>query len=99
MAAKKTLDLQRAGHIDYNKPKRTPSHPTKSHIVVAKEGDGVKTIRFGQRGVKTNQTASPEERKHLSLVTPRISRKERCLRLIGRIKLNGLLVRQEVSVY
>lgn len=36
----------------YNKPKRTPSHPTKSHAVLAKEGDKVKLIRFGQQGVK-----------------------------------------------
>jgi len=36
----------------YNKPKRTPNHPTKSHVVVAKSGDKVKTIRFGQQGVK-----------------------------------------------
>ena len=36
----------------YNKPKRTPSHPTKSHAVLAKEGDTVKLIRFGQQGVK-----------------------------------------------
>ena len=36
----------------YNKPKRTPKHPTKSHIVVAKEGDKIKTIRFGQQGKK-----------------------------------------------
>lgn len=49
--------LERAGVSGYNKPKRTPNHPTKSHIVVAKEGDKVKTIRFGQQGVKTNQTA------------------------------------------
>jgi hypothetical protein len=35
----------------YNQPKRTPSHPTKSHVVVAKVGDTVKTIRFGQQGV------------------------------------------------
>jgi len=35
----------------YNKPKRTPSHPTKSHAVLAKEGDTVKLIRFGQQGV------------------------------------------------
>jgi hypothetical protein len=34
-----------------NKPKRTPNHPTKSHVVVAKEGDKIKTIRFGQQGV------------------------------------------------
>ena len=48
--------LVRAGVSGYNKPKRTPSHPKKSHVVVAKQGDQVKTIRFGQQGVKTNQT-------------------------------------------
>jgi len=39
------------GVSGYNKPKRTPSHPTKSHVVVAKQGDKIKTIRFGQQGV------------------------------------------------
>ena len=53
---KKDSRLTRAGVSGYNKPKRTPNHPKKSHIVVAKEGDKVKTIRFGQQGVKTNQT-------------------------------------------
>lgn len=43
--------LARAGVSGFNKPKATPSHPTKSHVVVAKEGDKVKTIRFGQQGV------------------------------------------------
>lgn len=43
--------LARAGVSGYNKPKRTPNHPTKSHVVVAKSGDQVKTIRFGQQGV------------------------------------------------
>lgn len=43
--------LERIGVAGYNKPKKTPSHPTKSHVVVAKEGDKVKTIRFGQQGV------------------------------------------------
>jgi hypothetical protein len=50
MATKDTR-LARIGVEGYNKPKRTPSHPTKSHVVVAKEGDQVKTIRFGQQGV------------------------------------------------
>jgi hypothetical protein len=40
----------------YNKPKATPDHPTKSHAVLAKEGDKVKLIRFGQKGV----TGSPD---------------------------------------
>ena len=44
--------LKRAGVSGYNKPKRTPGHKTKSHIVVAKVGDKIKTIRFGQQGVK-----------------------------------------------
>lgn len=43
--------LTRAGVDGFNKPKRTPSHPTKSHVVVAKDGDQIKTIRFGQQGV------------------------------------------------
>ena len=43
--------LKRAGVSGFNKPKRTPNHPKKSHVVVAKEGDKVKTIRFGQQGV------------------------------------------------
>ena len=43
--------LKRAGVSGFNKPKRTPGHKTKSHVVVAKEGDKVKTIRFGQQGV------------------------------------------------
>lgn len=51
MASKKDPRLERAGVDGYNKPKRTPSHPTKSHVVVAKEGSQIKTIRFGQQGV------------------------------------------------
>ena len=43
--------LERAGVEGFNKPKRTPNHPTKSHVVVAKDGDQIKTIRFGQQGV------------------------------------------------
>ncbi len=43
--------LKRAGVSGFNKPQRTPNHPTKSHIVVAKSGSQIKTIRFGQQGV------------------------------------------------
>jgi hypothetical protein len=43
--------IERLGVEGYNKPKRTPKHPTKSHVVLAKEGDQIKTIRFGQQGV------------------------------------------------
>ena len=45
--------LDRAGVSGFNKPKRTPSHSTKSHVVVAKQGTQIKTIRFGQQGVST----------------------------------------------
>jgi hypothetical protein len=55
---KKESLLNRIGVSGYNKPKATPSHPTKSHVVVAKEGDKVKTIRFGQQGVKGSPDGS-----------------------------------------
>ena len=44
--------LKRFGLEGFNKPKRTPNHPTKSHVVLAKEGDKIKLIRYGQQGVK-----------------------------------------------
>ena len=50
---KRDSRLVRAGVSGYNKPKRTPNHPKKSHIVVAKVGNKIKTIRFGQQGAKT----------------------------------------------
>jgi hypothetical protein len=53
MPAKKDPRLERAGVSGFNKPKRTPGHPKKSHVVVAKEGDTIKTIRFGEQGAKT----------------------------------------------
>jgi hypothetical protein len=53
MPVKKDPRLARAGVSGYNKPKRTPNHPKKSHVVVAKEGDKVKTIRYGEQGAKT----------------------------------------------
>jgi hypothetical protein len=53
MAAKKDSKLTSAGVSGYNQPKRTPSHPKKSHVVVAKVGDKTKTIRFGEQGAKT----------------------------------------------
>ena len=58
MASKKDPRLERAGVSGFNKPKATPDHPTKSHVVVAKEGDQVKTIRFGQQGVSGSPDGS-----------------------------------------
>jgi hypothetical protein len=53
MESKKDSRLSRAGVSGYNKPKRTPKHPKKSHVVVAKVGTQVKTIRFGEQGAST----------------------------------------------
>jgi hypothetical protein len=52
LMSKKDPRIQKLGVDGYNKPKRTPNHPTKSHVVLAKVGDEVKTVRFGQQGVK-----------------------------------------------
>ena len=51
--------LKRAGVSGFNKPKRTPSHPKKSHVVVAKSGDQVKTIRSGQQEKTGDKTMTP----------------------------------------
>lgn len=59
--------LKRLKLSGFNKPKRTPNHPTKSHVVVAKVGDKIKTIRFGQQGVsgagKSPKTAKEKARR------------------------------------
>lgn len=64
MSAKKDSRLERAGVSGYNKPKKTPSHPTKSHVVVAKSGSEVKTIRFGQQGVSGSPKKSGESKSY-----------------------------------
>lgn len=69
MATRKKKDsrLTRAGVSGYNRPKRTPKHPTKSHVVVAKVGNVIRTIRFGQQGVsgagKSPKTAAGKARR------------------------------------
>ena len=59
MASKKDSRLSRAGVSGYNKPKRTPNHPTKKFVVVAKKGDKTKLIRFGDQkmSIKKDQPA------------------------------------------
>ena len=56
--------LKRIGVSGYNKPKRTPGHPTKSHVVVAKSGGKVKTIRFGQQGVSGSPKKAGESKSY-----------------------------------
>lgn len=58
----KDARLKNAGVSGYNKPKRTPGHKTKSHVVVAKSGDNVKTIRFGQQGVSGDKSNTPRSK-------------------------------------
>ena len=53
--------LKRAGVAGFNQPKRTPDHPKKSHVVVAKVGSTIKTIRFGEQGARTAGAPKPGE--------------------------------------
>ena len=62
MSRPKDPRLARAGVSGFNKPKRTPKHPKKSHIVVAKEGSKIKTIRFGQQGVSGDKKNTARSR-------------------------------------
>jgi hypothetical protein len=62
--SKAAAAVKRVGVSGVNKPKRTPSHPTKSHVVVAKEGEKVKVIRFGQQGVSGSPKKEGESASH-----------------------------------
>ena len=83
---KKSL-LKRIGVSGYNKPKRTPNHPTKSHVVVAKSGDKVKTIRFGQQGAKT--AGAPKAGESDRMKKKRASFKARHRKNIARGKMSA----------
>ena len=85
--AEKDPRLERAGVSGYNKPKRTPSHPTKSHVVVAKEGDKVKTIRFGEQGAET--AGKPKEGESDRMKNKRASFKARHGRNIAKGKMSA----------
>ena len=87
MPKKKDPRLARAGVSGYNKPKRTPNHPTKSHIVVAKEGDKIKTIRFGQKGAKT--AGKPKAGEGSRMKKKRASFKARHRRNIAKGKMSA----------
>ena len=79
--------LTRAGVTGYNKPKRTPGHPKKSHIVVAKEGDKIKTIRFGEQGAKT--AGKPKAGESEAMKKKRASFKARHARNIAKGKMSA----------
>lgn len=85
--SKKDPRLARAGVSGYNKPKRTPNHPTKSHIVVAKEGDTIKTIRFGEQGAST--AGKPKAGESERMKKKRASFKARHAKNIAKGKLSA----------
>ena len=87
MPAKKDPRLKRAGVSGFNKPKRTPNHPKKSHIVVAKEGSKVKTIRFGQQGASTAGKPKAGESRRIKM--KRKSFKARHRKNIAKGKMSG----------
>ena len=85
--AEKDSRLKRAGVSGFNKPKRTPSHPKKSHVVVAKEGDKVKTIRFGEQGAET--AGKPKEGESARMTAKRKSFKARHGKNIAKGKMSA----------
>lgn len=87
MAEKKDPRLKRAGVSGFNKPKRTPSHPKKSHVVVAKEGSTVKTIRFGEQGAKT--AGKPKAGESATMKKKRASFKARHAKNIKKGKMSA----------
>lgn len=87
MAEKKDPRLKRAGVSGFNKPRRTPSHPKKSHVVVAKEGSKVKTIRFGEQGAKT--AGKPKAGESASMKKKRASFKARHAKNIRKGKMSA----------
>jgi len=90
---KKDSRLKRAGVSGFNKPKRTPSHPTKSHIVVAKEGSKIKTIRFGQQGKRvgtlSGTAGKPKKGESRRMKMKRKSFKARHAKNIARGKMSA----------
>ena len=87
MKVKKDSRLARAGVSGFNKPKRTPNHPKKSHIVVAKVGDKIKTIRFGEQGATT--AGKPKAGESDRMKKKRASFKARHRRNIAKGKLSA----------
>lgn len=83
----KDTKLKNAGVTGYNKPKRTPSHPKKSHIVVAKVGDKTKTIRFGEQGAKT--AGKPKAGESAAMKAKRASFKARHGKNIAKGKMSA----------
>ena len=93
MAKKKDPRLEKAGVSGYNKPKRTPKHPTKSLVVVAKAGDKIKLIRFGQQGKKvgtlSGTAGAPKKGESARMKAKRKSFKARHAKNIAKGKMSA----------
>lgn len=85
--AKKDPRIAKLGVAGYNKPKRTPKHPTKSHVVLAKEGEKIKTIRFGEQGAKT--AGKPKAGESEAMKKKRASFKARHAKNIAKGKMSA----------
>ena len=86
-AKKKDPRLTKNGLSGYNKPKRTPGHPKKSHVVLAREGGKTKLIRFGEQGAKT--AGKPKAGESARMKTKRASFKARHARNIAKGKMSA----------
>ena len=79
--------LERFGLEGFNKPKRTPKHPSKSHMVLAKEGDKTKLIRFGEQGART--AGKPKKGESKAMKAKRKSFKARHAKNIAKGKMSA----------
>ena len=82
-----SIDYRGEKFAGYNKPKRTPDHPTKSHVVLAKEGDTIKMIRFGEQGAKT--AGKPKAGESEAMKKKRASFKARHAKNIAKGKMSA----------
>ena len=82
-----SIDYRGEKFAGYNKPKRTPDHPKKSHAVLAKEGKTIKLIRFGEQGAKT--AGKPKEGESVAMKKKRASFKARHGKNIKKGKLSA----------
>ena len=87
MPRKRDPRLKRFGLMGYNKPKRTPGHKSKSHVVLAKSGSRVKLIRFGQQGART--AGKPKRGESARMRAKRKSFKARHRKNIARGKMSA----------
>ena len=85
--ARQKATMKRLGLQGFNKPKRTPKHPTKSHVVMARVGDTVKLIRFGQQGAMT--AGKPKQNESKVMTAKRANFKARHAKNIAKGRMSA----------